>query len=304
MTPYAGKLIADVERDTGLPRATLRIWERRYGFPAPGRDERGERVYPPDQVEQLRLMARLLERGHRPARLIAGGADEIRRLHGEGDAPPAPRSRGVNHLLKVLKKHDAAAVREELGAMLAREGLGTFASRDLPALCQAVGEAWAAGELEVHEEHLFTDCVHDLLRPQIARLASSVRVEAPLVLLGTFEGEPHSLGLLMAQSMLALQGCKTVSLGLSLPVPQLAAACRGFKADLLGLGFSPVQNANQAIRGLQELRGMLPPQVRIWAGGTAPALARRSVAGVRVVQDAADIPALLAEDFALPPRKA
>ena len=35
--------IAAVERDTGLSKDVLRVWERRYGFPAPTRDDNGER---------------------------------------------------------------------------------------------------------------------------------------------------------------------------------------------------------------------------------------------------------------------
>ena len=46
--------IAAVERDTRIGKDTLRVWERRYGFPAPLRDSNGERLYPLDQVEQLR----------------------------------------------------------------------------------------------------------------------------------------------------------------------------------------------------------------------------------------------------------
>jgi DNA-binding transcriptional regulator YiaG len=38
--------IAAVERDTGLSKDTLRVWERRYGFPQPARDGAGERLYP------------------------------------------------------------------------------------------------------------------------------------------------------------------------------------------------------------------------------------------------------------------
>ncbi|WP_309246766.1 MerR family transcriptional regulator [Ramlibacter montanisoli] len=44
--------IAAVERDTGLSKDTLRIWERRYGFPQPLRDALGERTYPAEQVEK------------------------------------------------------------------------------------------------------------------------------------------------------------------------------------------------------------------------------------------------------------
>ena len=52
--------IAEVERDTGLGKDTLRVWERRYGFPVPGRDRQGERSYPQDQVQRLRVIKRLL----------------------------------------------------------------------------------------------------------------------------------------------------------------------------------------------------------------------------------------------------
>ncbi|MGZ8253883.1 MAG: MerR family transcriptional regulator, partial [Burkholderiaceae bacterium] len=61
--------IAAVERDTGLSKDTLRVWERRYGFPQPLRDANGERVYPQDQVDKLRLIKRLMDQGHRPGKI-------------------------------------------------------------------------------------------------------------------------------------------------------------------------------------------------------------------------------------------
>ncbi len=61
--------IAAVERDTGLSKDTLRVWERRYGFPAPGRDSLGERAYTLSEVEKLRIVKRLLDAGHRPGRI-------------------------------------------------------------------------------------------------------------------------------------------------------------------------------------------------------------------------------------------
>ena len=53
--------IANVEKETGLSKDTLRMWERRYGFPAPERDPGGDRVYPAAQVERLRLIKRLID---------------------------------------------------------------------------------------------------------------------------------------------------------------------------------------------------------------------------------------------------
>ncbi len=38
--------ISTVERDTGLLKDALRVWERRYDFPQPSRDSKSERIYP------------------------------------------------------------------------------------------------------------------------------------------------------------------------------------------------------------------------------------------------------------------
>ena len=57
----SGITIAAVERDTGLTKDTLRVWERRYGFPTPLRDRSGQRVYSRRDMEKLRLIKRLLD---------------------------------------------------------------------------------------------------------------------------------------------------------------------------------------------------------------------------------------------------
>ena len=77
-----GAPIAAVEQATGIARATLRIWERRYGFPQPGRDLRGERTYSGDQVHKLRLIADLIARGHRPGRLVTLSDKQLAALAG------------------------------------------------------------------------------------------------------------------------------------------------------------------------------------------------------------------------------
>ena len=43
--------IQQLSREIGIGIDTLRIWERRYGFPIPGRDTRGHRTYSAEQVD-------------------------------------------------------------------------------------------------------------------------------------------------------------------------------------------------------------------------------------------------------------
>ena len=72
--------IAAVERDTGIGKDTLRVWERRYGFPTPHRDAHGERVYPMVQVEKLRVVKRLMDQGYRPGRIVAQSMEALQHL--------------------------------------------------------------------------------------------------------------------------------------------------------------------------------------------------------------------------------
>jgi methylmalonyl-CoA mutase cobalamin-binding subunit len=280
--------IASVEQATGIARATLRIWERRYGFPRPGRDLRGERSYPDEQVRKLRLIADLMARGHRPGRLVELNATELAALAG----PPASGRGGPpaidDPVVGALRSHDVAAVLRLLEDGVRRLGLAGFVSERMPQMNVNVGLAWARGELEVYEEHLYTDLVGDLLRRHLARQAPAPS-GGPRVLLATLPEESHALGLAMAKVMLALEGCACTSLGPRVPVPQLVIAAGAFHADVVGLSFTASVNPSHVLRGLEQLRGELAPQVRVWAGGSSPVLARHRIAGVQAMPHIRDV---------------
>src|SRR5216110_3520529 len=80
--------ISAVERETGLSKDVLRIWERRYGFPEPHRDDNAERQYPQEQVAKLRAIKRLMDAGLRPGKLIRRTLTELNTL---AEARAGPR---------------------------------------------------------------------------------------------------------------------------------------------------------------------------------------------------------------------
>ena len=59
-----------VEKETTISKYLLRMWERRYTFPRPARDAKGERVYTTEDIEKLKLIKRLMEEGYRPSKII------------------------------------------------------------------------------------------------------------------------------------------------------------------------------------------------------------------------------------------
>lgn len=284
--------IAAVERDTGLSKDTLRVWERRYGFPTPNRDGQGERAYSIEQVEKLRIVKRLLDAGHRPGRVVALDIAALQQLSEHivetpnvRPADPGLCSDAVLRQLAQIRSHDLQGLRRELVRLLARYGLQRFVAEVMAPLNMAVGDAWLRGQLEIFEEHAYTEVAQGLLRSAIAQLPPPRPGEGPRVLLSTFPGEQHSMGLLMAHAVMVLEGCDCISLGVQTPLWDLVLAARAFEAEVVALSFSASLGPNQIVDGLGDLRGKLPAAVALWAGGSAPVLQRRPLHGVRALPD-------------------
>jgi len=263
--------IAVVERDTGLSKDVLRMWERRYGFPLPERDANGERLYPATQVERLRLIKRLMDQGHRPGRLIALADDELmllapRRPRNESDGMIAEAQNGLEELLALVRQHDASAYQQALQHRLVRQGLQTFVLDTIAPLTRLVGEAWEDGRIEVFEEHLFTELTKRVMRQAIATVTAPGN--GPRILLTTVPEEPHVLGLLMVEALFSLEGATCIPLGTQMPLFEIVRAAEAHRADIVALSFSVAFPQRKVPGLLQQLRGLLPRPIELWAGGT------------------------------------
>jgi MerR family transcriptional regulator, light-induced transcriptional regulator len=288
--------IAAVERDTGLSKDTLRVWERRYGFPLPLRDAIGERAYSLDQVERLRIVKRLLDAGHRPGRVVALALPDLQQLaestvdHPQRSAEAVLGAGELRRLVELLRLHDVLALRQEMGRLLARQGVRGFVVDVVAPLNLAVGDAWMRGQLQIFEEHLYSELVQSALRQALASIPPPATPEAARALLTTFPGEPHGIGLLMAEAILALEGCSCVSLGVQTPLRDIVRAAHALDSQIVAIGFSGCLNLKQMQDGLMELRGELPRSVQLWAGGSTPGLQRRPMDGVQVLASLSQIP--------------
>lgn len=291
--------IAAVERDTGLSKDTLRVWERRYGFPSPQRDAVGERAYTLEQVEKLRIVKRLLDVGHRPGRIVPLPLESLQQLSEQTVDPPlrsvqtALGATDLQAYLELIRGHDVSGLRTGLTRALSRFGVGRFVIEFVAPLNAAVGDAWLRGQMEVFEEHVYTETLQGVLRQAIAGIPEPADAGRPCLLLSTFPGEPHGLGLLMAEAVLALEGCRCVALGVQTPLWDTVLAAAAYGADIVALSFTGCMNPNQVVDGLAELRAKLPPAVQVWAGGSAPVLVRRAVHGVRALASLEEVPAEL-----------
>ena len=277
--------ISAVERETGLSKDVLRVWERRYAFPRPSRDDNGERLYTAAEIAKLRAIKRLMDVGMRPGKIVRCSQQELDAL---AEARIAPRSVDLAPALErgivaMLKTHDAAALQQALANLLMKQGLQRFVLDTLTPLNRAIGDAWMRGELEVFEEHLYTEQLQVALRTAIN--AFPRQTGTPRVLLTTFPGEHHGVGLLMVEALLVPEAAQCISLGVQTPLEDIRRAALAHKAHLVALSFSSAFPVRQASEGLAVLRRQLPATITMWAGGEMTRRVRKTLPGVVLIPD-------------------
>lgn len=301
----AGFPISDVERETGLGKDTLRVWEKRYGFPAPTRDSSGDRLYSAAQVQRLKQIRRLLNVGLRPGKVVGLDDFQLQQLLETQQAvtadnlsktkkPNSTTSIVLEELLQVIGAHDPRALRNGLGHAQLSMGLKPFVIELVAPLTTAVGEAWAQRRFEIYEEHLYTEVITSVLRHAIALVAPQPVSLGPKVLLTTLPYEQHSLGLLMVEALLALDGCTCVSLGTQTPLTEIVQAVHAHRIDVVGLSFSNVHESAVVQASLRDLRAQLPSTTELWAGGACTTLHQESLAGVSAVAQLSALQPLVA----------
>jgi DNA-binding transcriptional MerR regulator/methylmalonyl-CoA mutase cobalamin-binding subunit len=274
--------IAEIERATGINRDTLRVWERRYGFPTPLRTPGSGRLYPDDQLQRLRLMKQLLDSGMRPGTLVQMDEMQLRRLiDNRSEAASLPAA--VALLLTTLTGARRHELRNQLDELLQQLGLRDFLCDVVAPMNHAVGEAWFAGRLGILDEHFYTEQVKGIVTAALHSLPRHT-VNAR-VLLTTLPGELHGIGLLMVACMLGLQGADILLLGVQTPLEEIVRGARESKCAYVGLSCSEYMNQRTIATQLVRLRTMLPQCISLWVGGSGVKNLRSVPGNIRLFTD-------------------
>jgi len=271
--------IGMVERDTGIGRDTLRVWERRYGYPVPERNDKGERVYPEKQLRHLQRIRRLLDQGLRPGKLLALPASDLDRLEASllPESRPSP-GESVTAVLEAVLAADVSKVNALLREQYDRQGMRDFIVETVAPLLSSVGEFWAGGRLQIFQEHFLSQQLIRFLNAEIAAIQETAR--RPKVLLATLPGEEHALGLLMVAAMLSHHGVSTINIGAEVPVDQVVRAVEKFRADVVGITFSAAYQYKHIRPHILELRELIDEDIEIWVGGEGVRRLRKLPPGV------------------------
>ncbi|MGE0597976.1 MAG: cobalamin-dependent protein [Dehalococcoidia bacterium] len=259
--PADGFRIAQVEQLTGVGAHTLRVWERRYGVPAPDRTRGRQRMY---SLADVRLIRRMHELSLAGVPLARAAEDSKAELLPESAAGTMPMAGHAGRLLKALLAWDetaaAACWAEALESM---DLLALFERVAAPVLIE-IGNRWHEGSASVAQEHFATNFIRSRLE-MMSRHVNPLP-GAPTVLLACVEGEMHELALLMIAVLLRFQGLRPIYLGQDVPTEALLRTVEDSQPRVIALNATTEASASVVERIVPRLLKVAPLSAVVFGG--------------------------------------
>jgi MerR family transcriptional regulator, light-induced transcriptional regulator len=295
--------IRTIVQETGIPPATLRAWERRYGVLSPSRSEGGYRLYSERDIAILHWLKRQVDSGVSISRAVAlleirhpGSEDAMALAPAKTGLPAGARSPAAlsEDLLTALLTFDEARADAVLSEAFAIYPVEQVAEEVLAPTLLEVGERWHRGEATVVQEHFATALLRRRLNVMFH--AYDQPATGPLAITGAAPTEWHDVGILLVSLALRRNGWRVIYLGQNVPTDQLLQEIRRLRPDLVCLSATTREGALELTEVYDGVAALPAPRPRLIFGGRAFNLTpdlRDRFAGAYLSASARDLVAVL-----------
>ena len=245
--------VNQVEERTQVPAATLRQWERRYGFPLPERTEAGYRLYSDADLDAIEEMKR-----H-----IASGVPASRAAELTSQAPRAPEQiRSVEtlqrDLVEALISLDERQSETLLSEAYSLYPVETVVSELLHHAMVDIGQLWHDGEVTTTTEHFASNFVQGRLRVLMNLTGTSHGAAG--VIVACAPHDMHELGALMLAVLLRRSGYRVYFTGANTPIEDLAAMAASVRPVAVMISASGPESM-KILEGKKDLLNSLAPML-------------------------------------------
>ena len=249
--------IQTVAEMTGIPAATLRAWERRYGIPSPERSSSSYRLFSDHDVSSIRKLKELCDEGMAPAE----AARMVARIQEASNTPvdSDPYKRASENILRAVEDFDPTAVERAVRSAMFLGSASTVYQRVIGPTMSAVGERWHEGSFSIAQEHMATEALGSAARDMLRLLDPAVGSKEAVV--ACFADEEHSLPLYGVAFVLVQWGLRPVVLGAKTPPSAVRHAVESIQPGLVALSVTlspPAYRARELVDSYADAVGGVP----------------------------------------------
>ena len=182
-----------------------------------------------------------------------------------------------NNLLEKLKIYEIRDLVKLYTDYRSAYSLLDFYEKLLIPVLHLIGKLWADGELDVATEHVCSNAtitLIDLINQKNSKKITKNLLSNKLIIVCTPEGELHSIGCKIIESLLLEKGYNVYNITSPLPTNSIESYLNNTNPHLVLISVTLEENINSAIRLVQEIRKSL--NVSIIVGGNALKFASKS----------------------------
>ena len=218
---------------TGVKAITLRAWERRYGIIRPARTQKGHRLYSHADIERIRQVLTLLDRGvqisHISEMLTSPEAVSKPAKVSQWDVP-------LERIAGAISRFDEEELDSIYDEALAIHSIEQVTQELLLPALGRLGERWKGHVGGIAEEHFLAAYLRSKLGARLQRPSRYAR--GPRLMVACAPLEFHEIGLLLFALEARAAGFRITLLGADNPLAELAAAHRQAQSDAVVISSS------------------------------------------------------------------
>lgn len=249
--------IQTVAEMTGVPAATLRAWERRYGIPSPERSSSSYRLFSDHDVASIRKLKELCDEGMAPAE----AAKMVMRIEEASNTPVEgdPYARAAEKIIAAVVDFEPQALEKAVRSAMFLGSASTVYQRVLAPAMRTVGDRWHEGSLSVAQEHMASEALGSAARDMLRLLEPSATAQDAIV--ACFADEDHGLPLYGVAFAFIQWGLRPILLGPRTPPSAIRHAVESIQPVLVGLSVTvtpPAYRARELVDAYADAVGSVP----------------------------------------------
>lgn len=267
--------IKAVCQGVGINANTLRAWERRYAIIAPPRDESNRRDYSLQDVDRLRLIVQLVERGLLIGDLATMSLTQLRsslaKLRAPEEVPTRIRPE-IKSMMSDLMVANYAAVNTSLADLRRVAGPKEFVLETAVPIFKELTGLIANNMVSIAQEHAFSALMRKHLLQYLPDQGEESKPGRFSFAFVTPEGELHEFGILLSCVLTAARGLSVHYFGPNLPTGDCIQGAREVACThlIVGTTASTTKYAKDPLaQNIKTIAKQLP-EATIVVGGPAP----------------------------------
>jgi DNA-binding transcriptional MerR regulator len=261
--------IKDLSDFSGIKQHTIRIWEQRFDFLQPKRNDAFRRLYSIDQLNVFLDASLLNKSGYKVSRIARMSPDEKFQLVSNMDTD-CQQLKAVNDLIIFMAEMDTVNFEQVLDRSILTFGIHNSIRNVILPFAERVGLFQKLdGKSYIENIAMVRESIRQKIYLGISK-AGQNKDAGTTVLLFLPQGEYQELCLLCLQYELKLQGFTVINLGCSVSVDTLSIICDQKRPDFIVTSLQEKYSRKEMVKFVSSLPSKFPQMNFIAIGNPVP----------------------------------